>query len=87
MAVAPATAGKGDNNDRGAENSREVNLQILAISDFHGNIATSSGSFGGTGRADYLSANVAARDADADNSIFVSAGDLIGRTRSVTTRA
>ena len=78
MAVAPATAGKGDNNGRGAENSREVNLQILAINDFHGNIATSSGSFGGTGRADYLSANVAAREADADNSIFVSAGDLIG---------
>ena len=76
--VAPATADKGDDNGRGAENSREVNLQILAINDFHGNIATSSGSFGGTGRADYLSANVAAREADADNSIFVSAGDLIG---------
>jgi 5'-nucleotidase len=76
--VAPATADKGDDNGQGAENSREVELQILAINDFHGNIATSSGSFGGTGRADYLSANIAAREADADNSIFVSAGDLIG---------
>jgi 5'-nucleotidase len=75
--VAPVDA-KGGNNGRGAENSREVNLQILAINDFHGNIATSSGSFGGTGRADYLSANIAAREADADNSIMVSAGDLIG---------
>jgi 5'-nucleotidase len=55
-----------------------VNLQILAINDFHGNIATSSGSFGGTGRADYLAANIRAAEEGADNSIFVSAGDLIG---------
>lgn len=55
-----------------------VELQILAINDFHGNIATSSGAFGGVGRADYLAANIAAAEADADNSIFVSAGDLIG---------
>lgn len=55
-----------------------VNLQMLAINDFHGNIATSSGSFGGTGRADFLAANIAAAEAAADNSIFVSAGDLIG---------
>jgi 5'-nucleotidase len=66
------------NKGKGAENSREVNLQILAINDFHGNIATSSGSFGGTGRADYLAANIQAAEAGADNSIFVSAGDLIG---------
>jgi hypothetical protein len=37
-----------------ADNSREINLQILAINDFHGNIATSSANFGGTGRADFL---------------------------------
>ena len=55
-----------------------VSLQILAINDFHGNIATSSGSFGGTGRADFLAANIAAAEAEAANSIFVSAGDLIG---------
>jgi 5'-nucleotidase len=60
------------------ENSLEVDLQILAINDFHGNIATSSGSFGGTGRADYLAANIQTIMAGADNSIFVSAGDLIG---------
>lgn len=61
-------------------NSREVNLQILAINDFHGNIATSSSSFGGVGRADFLAANIKAAQIDADNSIFVSAGDLIGAT-------
>ena len=56
-----------------------VDLQILAINDFHGNIATTSGSFGGTGRADYLATNVAAAEAAAPgSSIFVSAGDLIG---------
>jgi 2',3'-cyclic-nucleotide 2'-phosphodiesterase (5'-nucleotidase family) len=61
-----------------ADNSREINLQILAINDFHGNIATSSANFGGTGRADFLAANIQAAEAGADNSIFVSAGDLIG---------
>ena len=60
------------------ENSLDVNLQILAINDFHGNIATSSSSFGGTGRADFLAANIQAMQAGSDNSIFVSAGDLIG---------
>jgi 5'-nucleotidase len=63
---------------QGAERSKEVNLQIIAINDFHGNIATTSSGFGGTGRADFLAANIAAAEAQADNSIFVSAGDLIG---------
>ena len=77
--AAPASAGKGDNNGVGDENSREVHLQILAINDFHGNIATSSSGFGGTGRADFLATNIAAAEAAAEgNTIFVSAGDLIG---------
>jgi 5'-nucleotidase len=60
------------------ENSLDVNLQILAINDFHGNIATTSGFSGGVGRADFLAANIRAAEAEADNSITVSAGDLIG---------
>jgi 5'-nucleotidase len=64
--------------ETGAENSKEVELQILAINDFHGNIATTSGAFGGVGRADFLAANMRAAEAEADNSIIVSAGDLIG---------
>jgi 5'-nucleotidase len=81
--VAPAGAGKGNNNGHGqngngAENSREVNLQILSINDFHGNIATTSGAFGGVGRADFLASNMRAAEAEADNSVIVSAGDLIG---------
>jgi len=78
VVAAPVTAGGKDNPGRGAENSREVELQILAINDFHGNIATTSSSFGGTGRADFLATNIRDREADAANSIMVSAGDLIG---------
>ena len=78
VVAAPVTAGGKDNPGQGAEHSREVELQILAINDFHGNIATSSGSFGGTGRADFLATNIRDREADAANSIMVSAGDLIG---------
>jgi 5'-nucleotidase len=80
--VAGADAGNGNNghgqNGNGDENSKEVNLQILSINDFHGNIATTSGAFGGVGRADFLAANMRAAEADADNSVIVSAGDLIG---------
>ena len=57
---------------------QEVQLRILAINDFHGNISTTSDAFGGVGRADYLAANIAAARAGAENSVFVSAGDLIG---------
>ena len=56
----------------------DVELRVIAINDFHGHIATSSDSFGGVGRADYLASNVAAARAGAKNSVFVSAGDLIG---------
>ena len=61
-----------------AAEPEEVQLQILAINDFHGNIATSSSSFGGVGRADFLAANLATAADGAENSVFVSAGDLIG---------
>ncbi len=50
----------------------------MAINDFHGNIATSSSSFSDVGRADFSAANIAAAEAGAENSVFVSAGDLIG---------
>ena len=55
-----------------------IELRIVAINDFHGHIATSSESFGGVGRADYLAANVKTARAGIENSVFVSAGDLIG---------
>ena len=55
-----------------------IQLQILSINDFHGNIATTSSAFGGVGRADYLAANIRTAEAEVENSIVVSAGDLIG---------
>ncbi len=58
--------------------SKQVELQILALNDFHGNINTLSSSFGGTGGAQNLATNIAAAEAGIRNSIFVSAGDLIG---------
>ena len=61
-----------------AQDPGEVQLRILAINDFHGHIDTSSDSFGGVGRADYLAANIGAARAEVENSVFVSAGDLIG---------
>ena len=60
------------------EGPAEVRLRILAINDFHGNLAMSSDSFGGVGRADFLAAHVEAARGEADHSVFVSAGDLIG---------
>jgi len=58
--------------------SKQVQLQILALNDFHGNINTFSSSFGATGGAQNLATNIAAAEAGVRNSIFVSAGDLIG---------
>ena len=58
--------------------SGEISLQILAINDFHGHIATTSENYGGTGRADYLAAHIRAAEKDVEHSIMVSAGDLIG---------
>ena len=60
------------------QDTEDVHLRILAINDFHGHIDTSSDSFGGVGRADYLAANIGAARAEVENSVFVSAGDLIG---------
>ena len=61
-----------------------IPLKILAINDFHGNIATTSSSFDGTGRADYLSTNIQTAIGDAENWIFVSAGDLVGASPLVS---
>lgn len=86
--VVPASASNdASNND--VETSRRrtfapVRLQILAINDFHGNIATTSSSFGGVGRADYLAANLRAREYHNRNSILVSAGDLVGASPLVS---
>ena len=66
----PSKAQTGEVTPRKAQ-PEQVLLRILAINDFHGHIATSSDSFGGVGRADFLAANIAAARAEAENSVFV----------------
>jgi 5'-nucleotidase len=51
-----------------------VELQILAVNDFHGALET-NGNFGG---AEYLATYVKNREATNPNTIFISGGDLIG---------
>ena len=64
-----------------------VELQILAINDFHGNIATTD-DWGPderlVGRADFLAGHIEAKRATSDHTIMVSAGDLIGASPLVS---
>ena len=78
MPAAPTPIPAQSASQAAAAESQEVPLRIIAINDLHGHIATTSSSFGGVGRVDYLAANVAAARAEYENSVFVSAGDLIG---------
>ena len=73
VTVVPGEAG-----DQSAGESDRIRLRILAINDFHGNIATTSSAFDGVGRVDFLASNLAAAAEGAEHSVFVSAGDLIG---------
>lgn len=66
-----------------AEPSGTVNVQILGINDFHGNLLPPSGSSGrvGTvnaGGVEYLATHLHNLEATNPNTIIVSAGDLIG---------
>lgn len=90
FAVPASASGQANTEDLAqvASNARRKNLppvklQILAINDFHGNIATTD-TFRGVGRADYLAANVQAAERNVRNSVFVSAGDLIGASPLVS---
>lgn len=66
-----------------AKPSGNVNVQILALNDFHGNLQPPAGSAGriGTinaGGVEYLASHVDALRATNPNTVFVSAGDMIG---------
>ena len=65
------------------QNGSEVEVQLLALNDFHGNILPPAGSSGrvGTvnaGGAEYLATHVRALPEANRNTFVVSAGDLIG---------
>jgi 5'-nucleotidase len=66
-----------------AARSRTVNVQILALNDFHGNLVPPSGSSGriGTinaGGVEYLATHINQLRATNPNTVVVSAGDMIG---------
>jgi 5'-nucleotidase len=72
-----------------AATSKTVEVQILGLNDFHGNLEPptgSSGRIGGSeaagnaGGVEYLATHVRALRATNPNTVFVSAGDLIGAT-------
>lgn len=81
---APAT----ERSVKKAKKNDKVNLQILSLNDFHGNLEPPSGSSGrvtlpegGTvdaGGAEYLATHIKSLQEGQEHSIFVAAGDLIG---------
>jgi 5'-nucleotidase len=85
IAVAPIAGAAGDPSPTAAENAKTTEIQILGLNDFHGNLeppAGSGGRIGATnaGGAEYLATHVRALRAENPNTLFVSAGDLIGAT-------
>jgi 5'-nucleotidase len=65
----------------GSAAGRTIDLQILAINDFHGAIAPTPDQLWlgqPVGRADYFASHIAGAEAGVQNTIFVTAGDLIG---------
>ncbi len=81
--------GEKSNNGKGAENSKPIDLQLLAVNDFHGALETQDPSFGSApsrlGGAAFLAAHLAAAEAAAPGqTLTVSAGDLIGATPLVS---
>lgn len=82
-AVFPRAAG-GEPGGGGGRGPEPIEVQILAINDFHGNLEPPAGSSGriegiDAGGAEYLAAHVAALEAtNRKNTVVVSAGDLIG---------
>src|SRR5918999_6121688 len=90
LVAAGGAAAKKDPSPRAAEHAQTTEIQILALNDFHGNLrppdeTTSSGRIGpnlvtgvAAGGVEYLAAHVRQLRATNPNSLFVSAGDLIG---------
>jgi 5'-nucleotidase len=74
----------------GAQTQHTVDVQILAVNDFHGNLLPPTGSSGrvtiapgvtvDAGGVEYLATHVNALRAANPNTLFVSAGDMIGAT-------
>jgi 5'-nucleotidase len=90
-AIVPAAASAASSS--GANHAQTTKIQILGLNDFHGNLEPptgSSGRIGGSepggnaGGVEYLATHVRALRATNPNTLFVSAGDLIGATPLVS---
>jgi 5'-nucleotidase len=85
LSAAPSNAAP---NDKAADKATTTQVQILGLNDFHGALEPPTGSAGrlgpsGTpefGGVEYLATHVRALRATNPNTLFVSAGDLIGAT-------
>jgi 5'-nucleotidase len=82
LLAGPARAGS-DTKPPIIQDRSAVEVQILALNDFHGNLLPPAGSSGRVGAveaggAEYLATHVDALEQSNRNSIVVSAGDLIG---------
>jgi len=89
LLIAAGSAGaKNDPSPVAAANAQTTKIQILGLNDFHGALEPPSGSGGrlgpsgtpGFGGAEYLATHVRALRGTNPNTLFVSAGDLIGAT-------
>ena len=83
VAVAPMAGAAVDK--QGPPASKTAEIQILGLNDFHGALQPPGGSGGrigstNAGGVEYLATHVRALRAENPNTIFVSAGDLIGAT-------
>jgi 5'-nucleotidase len=85
----PVAGAKDGPSDQGTANAQTTQVQILGLNDFHGALeppAGSGGRIGGSepagnaGGVEFLATHVRALRATNPNTLFVSAGDLIGAT-------
>ena len=90
LLVLPAAAGAaGDPSDRAEERAQTTEVQILGLNDFHGNLEAPSGSGGrigatNAGGVEFLATHVRSLRATNPNTLFVSAGDMIGASPLVS---
>src|SRR5687768_12871841 len=87
IAVAPIAGAAGDPSPVAVEKAQTTEIQILGLNDFHGGLepvpsSSSGGRIGATpaGGVEYLATHVRELRATNPNTLFVSAGDLIGAT-------
>ena len=83
LVLPAAVAAKGGPPDQAADKAQTTDVQILGLNDFHGNLeppAGSGGRIGSTnaGGVEYLASHVRELEKTSPNSVFVSAGDMIG---------